>query len=118
MVRFGGTAVELLIEQLDDDVEIASGRGRRLGRIGDRRAVPASCALLDEDHVPLAPGRRRSGAARRRAARSIRCSPALGDRAAVRQAAIGALNSIGHPEMGARIVAMLDDANPLVASRR
>ena len=32
----------------------------------------------------------------------------------MRQAAIGALNSIGHPEMGARIRRLLDDGDPLV----
>ena len=32
----------------------------------------------------------------------------------MRQAAIGALNSIGHPDMAARVAALLEDADPLV----
>src|SRR6185436_17974539 len=33
---------------------------------------------------------------------------------AVRQAAIGALNSVGHADMPSRIGALLDDSNPVV----
>ena len=105
MVRFGSVAVELLVEQLDDeDTGTAYAAAVALGRIGDRRAVPALCALLDEDHralwMPITAALSRLGDGR--AFDSL--IPLLGNPdAAVRQSAVGALNSIGHPEMASRI---------------
>jgi HEAT repeat protein len=116
MVRFGSVAVELLIEQLDDeDTGTAHAAAVALGRIGDRRAVPALCALLDEDHralwMPITAALARLGDVR--AFDSL--LPLLGDRdSAVRHSAVGALNSIGHPEMASRIGVMLKDESALV----
>jgi HEAT repeat protein len=116
MVRFGSLAVELLIEQLDeDDADTAKAAAVALGRIGDRRAVPALSALLVEDRrelwIPVITALARLGDGR--AFEPLLAL--LGDAdAAVRQGAIGALNSIGHPEMGPRIRSMLDDTNPRV----
>lgn len=116
MVRFGAMAVELLIEQLrEDDVDAMKSAAVALGRIGDRRAVPALCALLDEDHrqvwIPVATALARLGDGR--AFEPLLAL--LGDHdAAVRLSAVGALNSIGHPAMGSRIRALIDDTNPRV----
>lgn len=115
-VRFGPGAVGLLIEQLDAaDTETKRSAVVALGRIGDRRAVPALVALLDERTrelwVPVASALARLGDARA-------FEPLLGllgdGDVAVRQAVVGALNSIGHPDMAARICRVLDDPNPWV----
>ena len=53
-MRFGAVAVDLLVEQLgEDDIDTSKSAAVALGRIGDRRAVPALCALLDEEHRQL-----------------------------------------------------------------
>jgi len=117
LVRFGASAVTLLVEQLGrDDVEATKSAVVALGRLGDTRATPGLIALLlDDDQrdvwVPVAGALARLGD--RRAFEPLLSK--LGDPdAAVRQAAIGALNSIGHPDMAARIALMIDDPGPLV----
>ncbi len=116
LVRFGAPAVDLLVEQLGRE----EGDTRRaavvaLGRIGDRRAVPALVGLLG-------PGTRDLWVAVAGALARIGDGGAfepllglLGDPdAAIRQAAIGALNSIGHPQMSRRIRVLLDSPHPRV----
>ena len=86
-----------------------------LGRIGDARATPALVAAARRRRRRCSwprPARWRGSATARRSTRCCRCS-AHRD-AAVRQAAIGALNSIGHPEMPARIAELLTSDDPLV----
>ena len=115
-VRCGASAVTLLVEQLaggDSDVTCAAVVA--LGRIGDRRAVPALVALLDgstrELRVSAISALARIGDPRA----FERLLLLLGDPdIAVRQAAVGALNSIGHPEMAVHIRALLGDANPVL----
>jgi HEAT repeat protein len=114
LVRHGAGVVSLLIEELRaDDIETGQAAAIALGRIGDRRATPALVEALrnPELAVPAA------GALAR-----------IGDRdgfeglllllgepnPATRQAVIAALNSIGHPEMAARIAGRLGDSDPLV----
>ncbi len=117
LVRFGGPAVTLLVGQLTtDDVEVKRAAVVALGRMGDARATSALTALLlDEDERPI--WATVAGALARigdRAPFEVLLSR-LGDHdAAVRQAAIGALNSIGHPSMSARIGQLIDDPDPLV----
>jgi HEAT repeat protein len=116
LVRFGSPAVDVLIEQLSpDDVETTRAAVVALGRIADRRAVPALIALLDDDHrdlwVAVAGALSRIGDGR---AFEPLLSLIGDDDAAVRQASIGALNSIGHPAMAARIHGLLGDDNPHV----
>ena len=116
LVRFGAPAVELLIAQLsDEDLNTRRSAVIALGRIGDRRAVPALVSLLASDDrdllVHIEGALSRIGDARAFEPLLLRLGD---DDAAVRQAAIGALNSIGDPRMGARMAQLLDDSNPRV----
>ncbi len=115
-VRFGPSALTLLVEQLSaGGIETKRSAVVALGRIGDRRSVPALLALLGEDTrelwVPVISALARLG--------DPRAFEALLDLLsdtdiAVRQAAVGALNSIGHPEMASRICGMLHEPNALL----
>ena len=117
LVRFGSPAVDVLVEQLSrEDIDTRRAAVIALGRIADRRAVPALVALLDEPDdrdlwVAVAGALARIGDGRA-------FEPLLAligdDDAGVRHAAIGALNSIGHPAMASRIRALLADSNPHV----
>jgi HEAT repeat protein len=116
LVRFGSPAVDQLIDQLRvDDLDAVRSAVVALGRIGDRRAVPALLDLLDDEHRELWVAA--AGALSRLgdplAFESL--LPLIGDSdAAVRQAAVGALNSIGHPAMSGRVCSMIADPNPHV----
>lgn len=114
-VRIAGSGVPVLVQQLQsDDCEIRRAAITALGRLGDRRATPELIALLGNEEardvwVAVAGALAKLGDLRAFEALLAR----LGDAdAAVRQAAIGALNSIGHPDMCGRIAALLDDTDP------
>jgi len=114
LVRYGAGVVDLLIEQLRaEDLETREAAAVALGRIGDRRATLPLVAALDDREVALA-----AAAALARIGDSAAFDGLLrliGDPdGALRQAAIAALNSIGHPEMPARILERLADPDPLV----
>jgi HEAT repeat protein len=116
IVRFGSSAVPLLIEQLRaGDLDTRRAAVVALGRIGDRRAVEPLIELLQERYrdlwVPVASALARLGDAR--AFEPLLALLADGDVAA-RQAAVGALNSIGHPDMASRVCALLEHPNPLL----
>lgn len=114
LVRSGAGVVVPLIEQLRaEDLETRQAAAVALGRIGDRRATAPLVAALDEPELTLAAAgalaRLGDGAAFEALVQR------LGDRdAAVRQAIIAALNSIGHEEMPARIATLLTHADPIV----
>src|SRR5215212_6296774 len=115
LVSHGPPVIDLLIEQLDaEDLETRQAAAVALGRIGTPSAVPALVALL-EDNAELA-----SVAASTLAKIGDRRAfePLLGilghPSAAVRQAAIGALNSLGHPELSMRVGTLLQAADPYV----
>lgn len=100
--------VDTLIEQLaaeDPDIRLAAVVA--LGRLGNYRAAPAIAAMLSGDRnqiVAAAASLARIGDP----ASYEALLPLLGqDDAAVRQAAIGALNALGHPDMSGRVIAML-----------
>jgi HEAT repeat protein len=114
LVRYGAGVVELVIEQLGaEDLDARQAAAVALGRIGDRTATRALVATLkDPDLVLPAAG------ALARLGDGEAFEPLLGllghVDGAVRQAAIAALNSIGHPGMPPRIVVLLDDPNPVI----
>lgn len=115
LVRHGAGVTDLLIEQLDaEDLEIRRSAVVALGRIGDARATTALVRVLDEDPelaIPTASALAKIGD--RRAFDAL--LGLIGDPdAAVRQAVVGALNSLGAPEMPARIIPLLDDEDPNV----
>jgi HEAT repeat protein len=116
-VRFGASASVCLVQHLQtDDVEAQRSAIVALGRMGDGRAAPPLIEMLaDEDEralwVLVCGALARLGDQRAFDALLEK----LGDAdAAVRQAAIGALNSIGHPAMGRCILSMIDSPNRLV----
>lgn len=100
--------VDVLVEQLraaDADVRLAAIAA--LGRIGDRRAGPALAAMLDGEQPEIVA----AASAMARIGDPASFEPLLPllshEDAAVRQAAIGALNSLGHPDMASRIAGLL-----------
>jgi HEAT repeat protein len=114
LVRHGAGVVALLTEQLRvEDLETRQAAAVALGRIGDSRATAALVQSLNDPElaVPAAGALARIGD--RAAFEGLLAL--LGSRdASIRQAAIAALNSIGHPDMAARIAPLLSDPDPLV----
>jgi HEAT repeat protein len=115
LVRYGAKVTELLIEQLDsEDLETRQAAVVALGRIGDPRAVPALVKALEADGELIIPA---AGALAHigdpRAFEALLGLIGHAD-AAVRQAAIAAINSLGHPDMPARARALLGDPDPRV----
>ena len=114
LVRHGSGVVTLLTEQLRvEDLETRQAAAVALGRIGDSRATAALIQSLTDPElaVPAAGALARIGD--REAFEGLLAL--LGDRdAPIRQAAVAALNSIGHPDMAARVAPLLSDPDPLV----
>ena len=107
--------IDILVEQLRaDDGEVRLAAIVALGRLGDRRATPALTAMLDRQRgeiVAAAAALARVGDSSSFAA----LLPLLShEDAAVRQAAIGALNSLGHPDMAARVADLLSSPDARV----
>ncbi len=115
LVRHGRRVAELLIEQLaSDDLETRQAAATALGSIGDARAVPALARLLGEqqDLAIVAAGALAKIGDRRAFGPLL---DLLGHpSAAVRQAAVGAINSLGHPDMAARAPELLRNPDPHV----
>ena len=115
LVRYGERVTELLIEQLEhEEIETRKAAVIALGRIGDARAVPALVEAMNEDAelIILAAGAL-GKIGDRRAFEALLDLIGHPD-AAVRQAVIAAINSLGHPEMEERARALLGDPNPRV----
>ncbi|HUK92194.1 MAG TPA: HEAT repeat domain-containing protein [Blastocatellia bacterium] len=115
LVRHGARVTQLLIEQLDsDDLPVRQAALSALARIGDPRALPSLMRILTRDDESVTA-----------AATAL---AKIGDRRAfealvnlmghpepqVRQAVVAAINSIGHPDMAGRAMALLTDPNPHV----
>ena len=114
LVRNGTGVVGLLTEQLKaEDLETRQAAAVALGRIGDRRATPALVEALHDRELALG-----AAGALARIGDSLAFEALmrmLGDAdSAIRQAVIGALNSIGHAEMPGRIAALLDSGEPIL----
>ena len=115
LVRNGERVTELLIEQLDDeDIETRKAAVIALGRIGDGRAVPALIETLAGDGGLAIPAAGALGKIGDRRAFDALLDLIGHQDTAVRQAAIAAINSLGHPEMASRAVALLADPDPHV----
>jgi len=116
LIHHGTRLGEFLIEQLDaEDIETRQAAISALGRIGDKRAVPALTRILSEDDeellISVAQALTTIGDASAYKALLNR----LGHpNPAVRQSVIAALNAINHPDMAQRTIALLKDVNPLV----
>lgn len=116
IVRQGAGVVQLLIENLEhaEDEDTRGAAIAALARLGDRRAVPAMVRALD-DTRPLAVA---AAAALAAIGDASAFEPLLGfighPDSAMRQAVIGALNSLGHPDMPGRICALIGSEDPRV----
>lgn len=115
LVRYGPRVTALLVEQLHAE-EPATRRAAAvaLGRIGDPAAVPALVEALSGDtELAIDAAGALAQIGDRRA-----FEPLLGllghPNAALRRAAIAALNSLGHPEMAGRVRELLLDPDPRV----
>lgn len=100
--------VEILVEQLqsaDADVRLAAIVA--LGRLGDRRATAALAQRLDQPRAEVVAAAWALAQIGDQSAFESLLPLLSQDDASVRQAAIGALNSLGHPEMESRIAALL-----------
>ncbi len=115
LVRKGTRVTELLVEQLsEEDLEMRKAAVVALGRIGDARAVPAlTCLLAEDPELAVAAAEALAQIGDRGAFEALLLLIGHPD-AAVRQAAIAALDSLGHPDMSARMVELLRDPNPYV----
>lgn len=115
LVRHGARVVELLIEQLAAaDFETRQAAVIALGRISDARAVPALVRLLETDpELTIVTAGALAKIGDRRAFEALLAL--MGHpQAAVRQAVVAALNSLGHPDMARHMVERLQDPDPLV----
>lgn len=115
LVRYGAQVTTLLIDQLQsDDLATRHAAIIALGRIGDAAAVPALIErLADEDELVASAATVLGAIGDRRAFEALlellgHASPA------VRQAAVGALNSLGHPELCKEVLTCLSDPDPHV----
>ena len=115
LIRHGRRVTDLLVEQLTaDDLEVRQAAVMALGRMGDPAAVPALTAVLQTE--PQLAILTAGALAKIGDLRPFEALIAMlgHPEAAVRQAIISALNSMGHPEMPARIRTLLEDPDPRV----
>ncbi len=115
LVRYGEGVSELLIEQLESqDLETRSAAIVALGRIGDTRSVGILIKLLKVDpELSIAAANALARIGDRSAFTPL--LNLLGHQdAGVRQAAIAALNSLGHPDMPQHLQTLLRDESAYV----
>lgn len=115
LVRYGPRVTHLLTAQLlDGELETRQAAAVALGRIGDANAVPALIeALQDQPSLAVLAAEALAKIGDRRAFEAL--LGMLGHpQLVVRQAAVAALNSLGHPDMPRRLVPLLEDPNPWV----
>jgi HEAT repeat protein len=113
LVHHGSTVTELLVEQLKaDDPETRGAAVTALGRIRDKRAIPELTRLLGTDPELTIPIIAALTFIRDPSAMDPLFSLLGTPDAAVRRAAISALNALGVPEMVNRVIPLLEDSNP------
>jgi HEAT repeat protein len=110
LVRYGSDVVDLLIQQLAaDDPETRHAAVVALGRIGDRRATAALVKAMQQDETLVLP----VATALARIGDTAAYEPLVAlighPEPASRHAIVAALNSIGHPDMAARMASLLRD---------
>ena len=113
LVRHGERSVPVLVDALDtDDHELRAAVIAALGRVGSRQATAPLIRMLEDPETAIG-----AGGALARIGDAAAFEPLLAlashEDTAVRLAAIGALNSIGHLDMPARVAILLDDPDPL-----
>jgi HEAT repeat protein len=115
LVRYGERVTRLLIEQLNnEELETRKAAVIALGRIGNSKAVPALVrALTDDEELTIVAAGALGKIGDRRAFDALLELLGHAD-AAVRQAAVAAINSLGHPEMRERAALLLNDPDPQV----
>jgi HEAT repeat protein len=115
LARHGASAAPLLLAALEsEDAETRKAAAAALGQSGHAAAVPALVALLDDepDVVVVAAGA--LGAIGDPRAFDPLIAHLDHSHAAVRQAAVASLNSLAHPDLPARVRALLEDDSPRV----
>jgi HEAT repeat protein len=115
LVRYGERVTHLLIEQLHaEESETHKAAIVALGRIGDAKAVTSLVEALTKDkELVIVTADALGKIGDRRAFQALLNLIGHQD-AAVRQAVIAAINSLGHPEMAEQARQLLQDANPQV----
>lgn len=115
LVRHGRRITGLLIEQLTaPDLEVRETAVIILGQVGDPAAVPALVDLLVHDEaLTITTAGALAKIGDRRASKAL--IALLGHpSAAVRQAVISAINSLGHPDMARWSIALIQDPDARV----
>jgi len=115
LTRYGQKVVPLIIQQLrSGDLETRKAAVIALGRIGDRESVPALIeALSDHPEIAVCAAGAIAKIGDRRAFRPL--VELMGHpQTSVRQAVVGALNSIGHPDMPEVMEGLLKSPDPRV----
>jgi HEAT repeat protein len=114
LVRHGGQVKGLLCEQLEaEDLDTRRAAVIALARIGDPDTVPVLIRALSDPDVTVEAATALSKIGDKRAYEPL--MQLVGhDRAAVRQAAIGAVNSLGDSRTPADVKKMLFNSNPHV----
>ena len=115
IVRQDAGVVDVLVEQLEAPIPTSARRDRR-------SRTPGEPARRAGDRTPRSPGRGRLSIAAAAALARIAdplshdaLLPLLADAdPAVRQAAIGALNSLGHPDLAATVARLLRSDDPVL----
>ncbi|MCX6033009.1 MAG: HEAT repeat domain-containing protein [Chloroflexi bacterium] len=115
LVRHGARVTSLLVEQLAaEDLETRQAAVIALGRIGDMAAVPALVrTLTGDERLAIVAAGALAKIGDRRAFEALLELMGHAD-AAVRQAVISALNSLGHPDMPGIMAERMRDPDPRV----
>jgi HEAT repeat protein len=114
LVHHGSTTVELLIAQLSaEDLEVRRSAAVALGRIGDARATSALVQTLNDESLAIEAATALGQIGDPEAVDGLLNLIGSSD-AAVRQAAVSALNSLAAPSIATHISPLLHDADPNV----